>query len=127
MAAPAPRTGKGGASYTAAVQHAIADRNLCSPTPGSPDSDLEASCESSSDTYSDPDTDPDTDIEPGTGINSDCGPHVESDAESDAELDSEAEEILEDIAQLGKEGPAKPNHTPHTQKLWKREGEFWKG
>lgn len=101
MAAPAPRMGKGGALYTAAVQHAIADGNLCSPPPGSPDSDLEASCKLSSDI-----------------INS------ESDAKSDAELDSEAKEILEDIAQLGKEGPAKLNHTSHTQKLWKREGEF---
>jgi hypothetical protein len=49
----------------------------------------------------------------------------ESDDESDADLDSEAEEILKDIAQLKKEGPAKPNHTPQTKKLWKREGEIW--
>jgi hypothetical protein len=57
-----------------------------------------------SDTYSDPNT---------------------SEQEPDADLDSEAEEILKDIAQLRAEGPAKPNHTPHTIKLWKREGDFW--
>jgi hypothetical protein len=134
-ATPAQRAKKRGAPYTAAiVQKAVADRNLCSPPLGSLDSDLESSyelsSESSSDTYSDPDTDPDTGIELDIRINSDSGRDVESDgesdAQSDAELDSEAEEILQDIAQLGKEGPAKPNHTPHTKKLWKREGEFWK-
>jgi hypothetical protein len=40
-------------------------------------------------------------------------------------LDSEAGEILKDIAQVRAEGPAKPNHSTHTKKLWKREGEFW--
>jgi hypothetical protein len=44
---------------------------------------------------------------------------------SEPHVDSEAEEILKDIAQLRAEGPAKPNHTKHTRKLWKREGEFW--
>jgi hypothetical protein len=76
----------------------------------------------SSDSYSDPDTEADTDIEPGTG--EDGGLVLETD--SDPELDSEAEEILKDIAELKAEGPAKPNHTTHTVKLWKREGEFWK-
>ncbi|KAI1510323.1 DUF3435 domain containing protein [Pyrenophora tritici-repentis] len=74
-----------------------------------------------SDTYSDPDTEADTDIEPSTS--EDAGLILEQ--ESDADLDSEAEEILKDIAQLRAEGPAKPNHTPHTVKLWKREGDFW--
>jgi hypothetical protein len=74
-----------------------------------------------SDTYSDPDTEADTDIEPSTS--EDAGLILEQ--ESDTDLDSEAEEILKDIAQLRAEGPAKPNHTPHTVKLWKREGDFW--
>jgi hypothetical protein len=74
-----------------------------------------------SDTYSDPDTEADTDIEPSTS--EDAGLVLEQ--EPDADLDSEAEEILKDIAQLRAEGPAKPNHTPHTVKLWKREGDFW--
>jgi hypothetical protein len=80
---------------------------------------------SSSDTYSDPDTEADTDtdidIEPSTG--KDDGFTMQQEPEAD--LDSEAEEILKDIAQLRAEGPAKPNHTPHTVKLWKREGDFW--
>ena len=74
-----------------------------------------------SDTYSDPNTEADTDIEPSTS--EDAGLVLEQ--EPDADLDSEAEEILKDIAQLRSEGPAKPNHTPHTVKLWKREGDFW--
>lgn len=131
MAAPTPKTGKGGAPYTAAVQHAIANRNLYLLPFGSPDSDLEASCKLSSDTYLDLNTNLDIDIKPGTSINLDYSPYIEFNAESNvksnAELDSEAKEILEDITQLGKKGPTKPNHTPHTQKLWKREGEFQKG
>jgi hypothetical protein len=70
----------------------------------------------SSDTNSDPDTEADGDIEPGTS--EDAGLAVEN--YSDPNLDSEAEEILKDIAQLKAEGPAKPNHTKHTTKLWKR-------
>ena len=127
MAALTLRIGKGGAPYTAAVQHAIADRYLYSPPPRSLDSNLEASYKSSLDTYLDLDTDLDIDIKLGTGINLDYGLYIETNAKSDAELDSKAKEILEDIAQLGKEGPVKPNHTPYTQKLWKREGKFQKG
>jgi hypothetical protein len=79
-----------------------------------------------SDTYSDPDTeaeaDTDTDIEPAdTGEDT----SLVLEQESDAELDSEAEEILNDIARFKAEGPAKPNHTDHTKKLWRREGDFW--
>lgn len=81
----------------------------------------DSSTKSFSDTYSDPDTDADTDIEPGTS--EDAGLVLEKD--SVPGLDSEAEDILKDIAQLRAEGPAKPNHTKHTTKLWKREGEFW--
>ena len=73
------------------------------------------------DTYSDPDTESDTDIEPSTS--EDAG--LISEQEPDTDINSEAEEILKDIAQLRAEGPAKPNHTPHTVKLWKREGDFW--
>jgi len=43
----------------------------------------------------------------------------------DLGLNSEAKEILKDIAKLRDEGPAKPNYTPYTKKLWKKEGEFW--
>ncbi|KAF1838361.1 hypothetical protein BDW02DRAFT_636434 [Decorospora gaudefroyi] len=77
-----------------------------------------------SDTYSDPDTEADTDIEIELSTGEDAG--FTSEQEPDADLDSEAEEILKDIAQLRAEGPAKPNHTPHTIKLWRREGDFWK-
>jgi hypothetical protein len=70
---------------------------------------------------SDSSTEADGDIEPGTS--EDASLALENDL--DPNLDSEAEEILKDIAQLKAEGPAKPNHTKHTTKLWKREGEFW--
>ncbi|KAF2024834.1 hypothetical protein EK21DRAFT_77812 [Setomelanomma holmii] len=82
--------------------------------------DGESSIEAASDTYTDPDTEADKDIEPSSREDArlvsekDPGPY-----------DSEAEEILKDIAQLRAEGPAKPNHTLHTTKLWKREREFW--
>ncbi|CAN9360413.1 unnamed protein product [Alternaria alternata] len=76
-----------------------------------------------SDTYSDPDTEADTDINIELSAGEDAS--FTSEQKSDANLDSEAEEILKDIAQLRAEGPAKPNHTPHTIKLWKREGDFW--
>jgi hypothetical protein len=76
-----------------------------------------------SDTYSDPNTEADTDINVELSAGEDAG--FTSEQEPDADLDSEAEEILKDIAQLRAEGPAKPNHTPHTIKLWKREGDFW--
>jgi hypothetical protein len=76
-----------------------------------------------SDTYSDPDTEADTDINIELSAGEDAS--FTSEQKSDADLDSEAEEILKDIAQLRAEGPAKPNHTPHTIKLWKREGDFW--
>ena len=88
-------------------------------------SDSDSCSDSNFDSYSDPDTEPDTDIEPDSCTDPDLGLDLESDEESDADLDSEAEEILKDIAQLRKEGPAKPNHTPQTKKLWKREGEIW--
>jgi hypothetical protein len=74
-----------------------------------------------SDTYSDSSVEADTDIEKSTGNDASLSVHQDS----DADLDSEAEEILKDIAQLRAEGPAKPNHTPHTVRLWKREGDFW--
>ena len=40
-------------------------------------------------------------------------------------LDSETEEIYNNIARFKAEGPAKPNHTVYTIKLWRRESEFW--
>lgn len=83
--------------------------------------EVQSDTNSFSDTYSDPDTEADTDIDPSTS--EDASLILEQ--EPDADLDSEAEEILKDIAQLRAEGPAKPNHTPHTVKLWKREGDFW--
>jgi ribosomal protein L29 len=71
--------------------------------------------------YLDSSAEADTDIEMSTGDDASLSVHQES----DADLDSEAEEILKEIAQLRAEGPAKPNHTPHTVRLWKREGDFW--
>jgi hypothetical protein len=92
------------------------------PSPSSiTNSDLYSNTNSFSDTYSDPDTEAVTDIESGTGEYA----SLVSEEESDVGLDSEAEEILKDIAELRAEGPAKPNHTTHTVKLWKREGELW--
>ncbi|KAJ6280847.1 hypothetical protein J3E71DRAFT_362257 [Bipolaris maydis] len=79
--------------------------------------------DSFSDTYSDPDTEAETDIDIKPSTGKDDGFTMQQ--ESEADLDSEAEEVLKDIAQLRAEGPAKPNNTPHTVKLWKREGEFW--
>jgi hypothetical protein len=76
-----------------------------------------SSTNSFSDSYSGPDTEAETD----TGEDASFA----SAEESDVGLDSEAEEILKDIAQARAEGPAKPNHTTHTKKLWKREGELW--
>jgi hypothetical protein len=89
-------------------------------------SGLSSSANLFSDTYSNPDTeaeeDTDTDIEPAdTGKDT----SLVLEHESDAELDSEAEAILNDIARFKAEGPAKPNHTNHTKKLWRREGGFW--
>jgi hypothetical protein len=81
----------------------------------------DSSTESLSDTYTDPDIEANEGIEPGTG--EDAGLVLDKDL--DPHLDSEAEEILGDIAQLRTEGPAKPNHTKQTTKLWKREGEHW--
>lgn len=77
-----------------------------------------------SDMYSDPDTEADTDINIELSAGEDAC--FTSEPEPDADLDSEAEEILKDIAELRAEGPAKPNHTLHTIRLWKREGDFWK-
>ena len=110
VAAPAHRTEKRGALYAAAV-HRNSNSRLQSPD-------------------SDTDTDLDTYVRSEDGIDSDSGEsdaesNAESDAGSDVELDSEAEEILKDIAELEEEGPAKPNHTSYTKKLWKREGEIW--
>ena len=99
---------------------------LCQPSLSSP---AESCCEgqsdtnSFSDTYSNHDTEADTDIDIELSTGEDPGLTLQQ--EPDADLDSEAEEILKDIAQLRAEGPAKPNHTPHTVKLWKREGDFW--
>ena len=127
MSAPVRRATK--ALVTSAVDpKATSNRNLRLPPYTSPDLDSDLELNSNldhSDSYSDPDTDPNTDIESDVGTNSDSGLDVESDAELDADLDSEAEEILKDIAQLRQEGPAKPNHTLHTKKLWQREGEIW--
>jgi hypothetical protein len=88
-----------------------------------PVSCLEADSDTNSfsSTYSDSSVEADTDIEMSTGDDASLSVHQDS----DADLDSEAEEILKDIAQLRAEGPAKPNHTPHTVRLWKREGDFW--
>lgn len=43
----------------------------------------------------------------------------------DTDVDSETEEIYDNIARFKAEGPAKPNHTDYTVKLWRREGDFW--
>lgn len=80
----------------------------------------DSSAKSLSDTYTDPDTEADEDIEPGSSEDDSL---VEKG--SDLYSDLEAEKILRDIARLRAEGPAKPNHTELTMKLWKREGEFW--
>ncbi|PVH90142.1 hypothetical protein DM02DRAFT_678784 [Periconia macrospinosa] len=73
---------------------------------------------SDSDSYSDPDTDldalSDTDAEKDAGGGSD-----------DEEPDTKAEEILGAITHYRNEGPGKPKHTLQTQKLWRRESEFW--
>jgi hypothetical protein len=66
------------------------------------------------------DIEPDTDDE----LNIDKHPNLELGLE-DLGLDSKAKEILKDITKLRDKGPVKPNHTPYTKKLWKREGEFW--
>ena len=122
--------GKGRVLYTTAIQHAIADQNLYLLLFRSPDFNLEVSYKLSSDIYLDLNTDLNTDIKLGTSINLDYSLHIKSNAEfnteSNTELDFKAKEILKDITQLGKKGLIKLNHTPHTQKLWKREGEFWK-
>jgi hypothetical protein len=73
-----------------------------------------------SDRNSEADTDNDT-KRPGSG--EDASLILRQD--SDADLDSEAEEILRDITRFRAEGPAKPNHTDYTKKLWRREGDFW--
>jgi hypothetical protein len=95
--------------------------NLSSATDSGSCQEGDSSTNSFSNTNSDPDTEADRDIEPGTSEDASLAlkNHL------DPNLDSEAEEILKDIAQLKAEGPAKPNHTNHTTKLWKREGEFW--
>ncbi|KAF2845010.1 hypothetical protein T440DRAFT_502719 [Plenodomus tracheiphilus IPT5] len=72
-------------------------------------------------TYSNPNVDADTDTEPGTSEDAE----LVLEKDTDPCLDSEAEQIRKDIEQFKAEGPAKPNHTNHTKKLWKREGEFW--
>jgi hypothetical protein len=74
--------------------------------------------DSNSDSYSDPDTDldalSDTDAERDVDVGSD-----------DEEPDTEAEEILGAITHYTNEDPAKPKHTLQTEKLWRRESEFW--
>ncbi|KAF1934994.1 hypothetical protein EJ02DRAFT_471502 [Clathrospora elynae] len=94
--------------------------NLSSATDSDSCWEGNSNTKSLSNTYIDPDTEAHKDIEPGTSEDAglagkDSAPH----------LDSEAEEILKDIAQLRAEGPARPNHTKHTTKLWKRERDFW--
>jgi hypothetical protein len=91
--------------------------------PSAPASCWEAHSDTNSfsDTYSDSSVEADTDIERSTGDDASLSVHQNS----DADLDSEAEEILKDIAQLRAEGLAKLNYTPHTVRLWKREGDFW--
>ncbi|KAF2826067.1 hypothetical protein CC86DRAFT_446552 [Ophiobolus disseminans] len=78
--------------------------------------------EADSDTHSFSDTHSDSSVKANTNVemstSDDASPSVHQD--SDADLDSEAEEILKDIAQLRAEGPAKPNHTPHTRKNYSR-------
>jgi hypothetical protein len=43
--------------------------------------------------------------------------NIELDMGLDIKLDSKAKEILQDIAKLEEEGPAKLNYTPYTKKL----------
>ena len=126
ISAPVRRTAK--ALVASAVDpKATSNQNLRSPpyTSPDPDSDLELNSNSDySDSYSDPNTEPDT--EPDTDDEPDINEHPDLELGlEDPGLDSEAEEILKDIAELRDKGPAKPNHTPYTKKLWKREGEFW--
>ena len=122
MPVPAQRMGKRRAlDTTTIIPNANLGRRFHSPAHVRAVLDKSLDLESDPDSYSDLNTKPDTDAEPDTGKDSDLG----LDQESDGDLDSKAEEILKDIAQLREEGPAKPNHTPHTQKLWQREDEIW--
>jgi hypothetical protein len=129
MSSSIKRSGTKALITSAAVMKVAPTRNLYSSRRPSPSSATESdscwegdlSTETFSDTYSDPDTEADTDVEPSTS--EDAGPV--SERESEPDLDSEVDEIFKDIVQLRAEGPAKPNHTKHTTKLWKREGEFW--
>jgi hypothetical protein len=115
-------------TISAAVKNVAPTRNLYPSRRSTPFSSTisdscwsgESSTKSLSDKYTDSDTEAVEDIELGSSEDASL---VEKDL--DPCLDSEAEEILNDIAQFRMEGPAKPNHTKHTTKLWKREGEFW--
>ena len=122
VAAPAHRTKKRGALYAAAVHRKSNSRlqSLDSDT----DTDLDTYIRSEDGMDSDS-GEPDTESDAELDAELDAESNPESDAGSDVELDSEAEEILKDIAELEEEGPAKPNHTSYTKKLWKREGEIW--
>jgi hypothetical protein len=102
------------------VKNAVSTRNLYLTRP----SHQSLAADSFSDTCSDPDSEADTDIDIELSTSEDAGITLQQ--ESDADLDSEAKEILKDIAQARAEGPAKPNHTLKTVKLWKREGHFWR-
>ena len=71
--------------------------------------------------------------DPNQGSVSDTSLSIHEDADVAARprgpgsaVDSETEEIYNSIARFKAEGPAKPNHTEYTMKLWRREGEFWK-
>ena len=61
-------------------------------------------------------------MELDTGL--DIKSNIELNTGLDIKLDSKAKKILKDITKLEKEGPAKPNYTTYTKKLWKREGEI---
>lgn len=86
------------------------------------DSDLDPELASPG-SYSDSETDTENDLNTLAGSPTDTG--SVSEGKSEVDLDSEAEEILKNIARFKAEGPAKPNHTPHTKRLWQREGDFW--
>jgi hypothetical protein len=94
------------------------------------DSNPILSSDSDTDSYSDPNTDPDLDSD----ADSYSDPYMDPDkielevnacAESADKGDSEATRIIQDIAQFRKQGPAKPNHTARTTRLWKAESQFW--
>lgn len=84
--------------------------------PSGPESDTDTD---SSDCYTD--SDQESRSEMGVAVQE----HAMSQSEPSLAADSETEEIYDSIARFRAEGPAKPNHTVYTKKLWQREGEFW--